>query len=150
MLINPFQLNFFPQLHLIPALSNPPFSSISSTKFRTRGRTTKIIRTETSFTAYFHRTVGAQCVEASDGHVNESGKSRTTKKRVFFLDVNPICYEGSTPSLRAFGRWVSLFFSEVSCTDPVIAVSYLFCFFMFILLLLSYRTVAVNCACAEK
>ncbi|KAM4123337.1 hypothetical protein ACB094_01G152300 [Castanea mollissima] len=44
------------------------------------------------------------------------------KKRVFFLDVNPLCYVGSTPSLRSFGHWVSLFFSQVSHSDPVIAV----------------------------
>ncbi|XP_031401013.1 uncharacterized protein LOC116210978 [Punica granatum] len=46
----------------------------------------------------------------------------TAKRRVFFLDVNPLCYEGSTPSLRNFGHWVSLFLSEVSRCDPVIAV----------------------------
>nr|XP_048331299.1 5'-3' exonuclease isoform X1 [Ziziphus jujuba var. spinosa] len=44
------------------------------------------------------------------------------KKRVFFLDVNPLCYVGSTPSLHSFGHWVSLFFSQVSLNDPVIAV----------------------------
>lgn len=44
------------------------------------------------------------------------------KKRVFFLDVNPLCYEGSKPSLRSFGRWLSLFLHQVSLTDPVIAV----------------------------
>ncbi|KAJ4963054.1 hypothetical protein NE237_022993 [Protea cynaroides] len=42
--------------------------------------------------------------------------------RVFFLDVNPICYAGSKPSLRSFGYWISLFFSEVTNRDPVIAV----------------------------
>ncbi|XP_006351158.1 5'-3' exonuclease [Solanum tuberosum] len=56
------------------------------------------------------------------------GKSRDThyknsrKKRVFFLDVNPICYKGSIPSLQSFAHWISLFFSQVSLTDPVIAV----------------------------
>ncbi|KAG9444095.1 hypothetical protein H6P81_015435 [Aristolochia fimbriata] len=44
------------------------------------------------------------------------------KQRVFFLDVNPLCYEGSTPSLHSFAHWLSLFFSQVSLTDPVIAV----------------------------
>ncbi|KAK4358998.1 hypothetical protein RND71_021227 [Anisodus tanguticus] len=60
---------------------------------------------------------------------NESfGKSKEThfknsrKKRVFFLDVNPICYKGSIPSLQSFAHWISLFFSQVSLTDPVIAV----------------------------
>nr|KAJ0216863.1 hypothetical protein LSAT_V11C300147080 [Lactuca sativa] len=45
------------------------------------------------------------------------------KKRVFFLDVNPICYDGSTPSLHSFAHWIFLFFSEVSLTDPVIVRS---------------------------
>lgn len=59
------------------------------------------------------------------------GKSRDThyknsrKKRVFFLDVNPICYKGSIPSLQSFAHWISIFFSQVSLTDPVIAVSFL-------------------------
>ncbi|KAL5173505.1 5'-3' exonuclease [Glycine soja] len=44
------------------------------------------------------------------------------KKRVFFLDVNPLCYEGSKPSLHSLGRWLSLFLEQVSHTDPVIAV----------------------------
>ncbi|XP_008441213.2 uncharacterized protein LOC103485414 isoform X1 [Cucumis melo] len=44
------------------------------------------------------------------------------KGRVFFLDVNPLCYQGNKPSLRNFGRWVSIFFEEVSHSDPVIAV----------------------------
>lgn len=47
---------------------------------------------------------------------------RQRKERVFFLDVNPICYHGSTPSLRSFAHWISLFFSQVSVLDPVIAV----------------------------
>lgn len=62
--------------------------------------------------------------QAADGQlVPESEAKKTGKKRVFFLDVNPLCYAGSTPSLRSFGRWVSLFFSQVSLSDPVIAVS---------------------------
>ena len=44
------------------------------------------------------------------------------KRRVFFLDVNPLCYRGSNPSLQSFGHWLSLFFREVSLSDPVIAV----------------------------
>lgn len=52
------------------------------------------------------------------------------KKRVFFLDVNPLCYEGSKPSLHSLGRWLSLFLEQVSHTDPVIAVmSQLYSFF---------------------
>lgn len=45
------------------------------------------------------------------------------KRRVFFLDVNPLCYRGSTPSLDSFAHWISLFFSQVSLNDPVVAVS---------------------------
>ncbi|XP_057793528.1 uncharacterized protein LOC131010134 [Salvia miltiorrhiza] len=44
------------------------------------------------------------------------------KRRVFFLDVNPLCYRGSTPSLDSFAHWISLFFSQVSLNDPVVAV----------------------------
>lgn len=47
-----------------------------------------------------------------------------TKRRVFFLDANPLCYEGSSPSLRHFGHWISIFLSQVSHSDPVIAVSH--------------------------
>lgn len=38
------------------------------------------------------------------------------------MDVNPLCYSGSTPSLRSFGFWVSLLLRRVSLADPVIAV----------------------------
>ncbi|XP_020702787.1 uncharacterized protein LOC110114291 [Dendrobium catenatum] len=44
------------------------------------------------------------------------------KLRVFFLDVNPLCYRGAKPSLPSFANWLSLFFSEVSIRNPVIAV----------------------------
>ncbi|XP_057736875.1 uncharacterized protein LOC130954157 isoform X2 [Arachis stenosperma] len=50
------------------------------------------------------------------------GHNKEKKRRVFFLDVNPLCYEGSKPSLHSFLRWLSLFLSQVSHTDPVIAV----------------------------
>ncbi|XP_057445736.1 uncharacterized protein LOC130737895 [Lotus japonicus] len=49
-------------------------------------------------------------------------EKKTGKKRVFFLDVNPLCYEGSKPSMHSFGRWLSLFLSQVTNNDPVIAV----------------------------
>lgn len=48
--------------------------------------------------------------------------SNNSKPRIFFLDVNPICYSGSRPSLRSFVNWISLFFTQVTLTDPVIAV----------------------------
>ncbi|WOL03570.1 hypothetical protein Cni_G12290 [Canna indica] len=54
--------------------------------------------------------------------VGNSSKHLKGKRRVFFLDVNPLCYNGSQPSLRSFARWLDLFFSDVSRRDPVIAV----------------------------
>ncbi|KAK1311065.1 hypothetical protein QJS10_CPA08g01133 [Acorus calamus] len=53
---------------------------------------------------------------------NNNGYNGGRPRRVFFLDVNPICYRGSRPSLRSFAHWLSLFFSQVSLRDPVIAV----------------------------
>nr|XP_043635868.1 5'-3' exonuclease [Erigeron canadensis] len=57
----------------------------------------------------------------TDNRVHNNNNKKK-KERVFFLDVNPICYNGSTPSLHSFARWISLFFSQVSLTHPVIAV----------------------------
>jgi hypothetical protein len=74
------------------------------------------IAVSASVSEAFDRTVGGQFLP-------EREEKKTGRKRVFFLGVNPLCYVGSTPSLRAFGRWVSLFFSQVSLSDPVIAVS---------------------------
>lgn len=78
------------------------------------------------------QTVGGQLMQhvnnnfESCSEVNESEiieKKRRRRRRVFFLDVNPLCYKGSTPSLLSFAHWISLFFSQVSLVDPVIAVS---------------------------
>ncbi|KAM7507620.1 hypothetical protein LguiA_018073 [Lonicera macranthoides] len=44
------------------------------------------------------------------------------KRRVFLLDVNSLCYKGENPSLHTFAHWISLFFSQISLDDPVIAV----------------------------
>ncbi|KAI3733164.1 hypothetical protein L1987_64382 [Smallanthus sonchifolius] len=74
------------------------------------------------------RTLGVQVLqrkhEAKKDDANNIMKNKKQKKkeRVFFLDVNPISYKGSTPSLHSFAHWISLFFSQVSLTDPVIAV----------------------------
>ncbi|CAL5333554.1 unnamed protein product [Camellia sinensis] len=74
-----------------------------------------------------NQTVGGRSLEPSNdksvnnGEPNES-QWKKKKRRVFFLDVNPLCYNGSTPSLHSFAHWISLFFSRVSLTDPVIAV----------------------------
>ncbi|CAN6441825.1 unnamed protein product [Victoria cruziana] len=42
--------------------------------------------------------------------------------RVFLLDVNPLCYDGSQPSLYCFAYWITLFLSRVVGQDPVVAV----------------------------
>ncbi|KAG8054571.1 hypothetical protein GUJ93_ZPchr0001g30188 [Zizania palustris] len=52
----------------------------------------------------------------------EGGPAKPAKPRVFFLDVNPLCFRGSQRSLGAFARWLALFFSHVSLRDPVVAV----------------------------
>lgn len=77
------------------------------------------------------QTVGGQLMQhvnnnfESYSEVNESEiiEKKRRRRRVFFLDVNPLCYKGSTPSLLSFAHWISLFFSQVSLADPVIAVS---------------------------
>lgn len=59
---------------------------------------------------------------AAAAPLRHSIKHLRGKRRVFFLDVNPLCYEGSHPSLASFARWVELFFSRVALRDPVVAV----------------------------
>uniref|UniRef100_A0A1D1YEW8 5'-3' exonuclease n=1 Tax=Anthurium amnicola TaxID=1678845 RepID=A0A1D1YEW8_9ARAE len=51
-----------------------------------------------------------------------SAAATKKSRRVFLLDVNPICYDGARPNLHSFAHWLSLFFSQVSLRDPVIAV----------------------------
>lgn len=84
------------------------------------------LRTHTSTTNPFKiRAVVADSSLTKDqtGGVQTGFKQKPGRpKRVFFLDVNPLCYKGSTPSLQSFAHWVSLFFSQVSISDPVIAV----------------------------
>ncbi|XP_027923481.1 uncharacterized protein LOC114181272 [Vigna unguiculata] len=87
-----------------PCKRYPTFSASCRTQKAATTKTEKVL-----FTESFDQTRCAQPL---------SGK----RKRVFFLDVNPLCYEGSKPSLHSFGRWLSLFLSQVSLTDPVIAV----------------------------
>lgn len=75
-----------------------------------------------SFVCAMNQTVGGLLLpqrESSEEKVRSKG-------RVFFLDVNPLCYDGNTPSLHSFGHWLSLFFNQVSLSDPVIAVSTLY------------------------
>lgn len=84
-----------------------------------------------SFTCALNQTVGGLVLPRRE----TSEEKLRSKKRVFFLDVNPLCYTGSTPSLHSFGHWVSLFFEQVSLSDPVIAVSsfYPSMFFLFVI-----------------
>lgn len=86
---------------------NPtPSSSLS---FKTRKKITVALSTATTATNNNNTEPQAQ-------------KKKKKNKRVFFLDVNPLCYDGSKPSLHSFARWLSLFLSQVSHSDPVIAV----------------------------
>lgn len=101
-----------------PTVTSNSFVSFSSIKPRSRTRKIK----SGVFCAAFDQTVGGQLLID-----NEKSKR---KRRVFFLDVNPLCYEGRIPSLHSFGHWISLFFRDVSHTDPVIAVISFISFFM--------------------
>ncbi|KAE9617488.1 putative PIN domain-containing protein [Lupinus albus] len=109
--------SFIQPSYSFPSTCNPTFSiSCKAQKptTTTKKREPLISHTADSsspLTASFHQTLGEQSQTKKGG-----------KKRIFFLDVNPICYEGSTPSLHSFARWLSLFLSQVTHTDPVIAV----------------------------
>ncbi|XP_031501623.1 uncharacterized protein LOC116265208 isoform X2 [Nymphaea colorata] len=54
------------------------------------------------------------------GHSSEVALSRAA--RVFLLDVNPLCYDGSQPSHYSFAYWTTLLLSRVVGQDPVMAV----------------------------
>lgn len=85
---------------------NPtPSSSLS---FKTRKKITVALSTATTAT--------------NNNNTEPQAQKKKKNKRVFFLDVNPLCYDGSKPSLHSFARWLSLFLSQVSHSDPVIAV----------------------------
>ncbi|XP_047341649.1 DNA polymerase I [Impatiens glandulifera] len=115
-----------------PFIGNPdikitlPSSSSSQVKHLRRNIPLKIQSCSISFQT-LNRTVGG--IEFPTN--NSSHERRLTEtpytynkktKRVFFLDVNPLCYDGNNPSLHNFAHWISLFFSQVSHSDPVIAV----------------------------
>ncbi|MFQ6640130.1 hypothetical protein Gotur_014954 [Gossypium turneri] len=118
-----------------PCLTPNSFHSISNGK--SRNKTTKVVPTSTkawkirtavaaascssSVFGSFNQTVGGQVLREGEC-LEKYKKEGKGKKRVFFLDVNPLCYAGNKPSLQSFGHWVSLFFSQVCLTDPVIAV----------------------------
>ncbi|CAK7323578.1 unnamed protein product [Dovyalis caffra] len=111
-------------LHIKPTLSFNPSVSISTRHLRKKPKETKTRKLGSVFatsSTSSNKTIGEELWPRSEPFGNNKEK-RTSKKRVFFLDVNPLCYAGSTPSLHSFGYWISLFFSQVSLTDPVIAV----------------------------
>lgn len=115
----------FPTLfHIKPCLSSSPLLSFSHGKNPRRKITiTKTYKICASVASSPSSTSGSH-YQTVGGQVLAKGVDKNTgRKRVFFLDVNPLCYSGSTPSLHSFGHWVSLFFREVSLNDPVIAVS---------------------------
>ncbi|KAK8643188.1 hypothetical protein V6N13_012494 [Hibiscus sabdariffa] len=120
-------------IFLTPCLPPNLFRSVSTAKSRYRTTeivpaTTKSLKIKTvasssssSSSGSFNQTVGGQVLPERE-FLEKYEKKSKGKKRVFFLDVNPLCYAGNKPSLQAFGHWVSLFFSQVCLTDPVIAV----------------------------
>lgn len=113
-------------LHIKPTLTFNPSASISTWNLRKKPReTTKrklvAVFASISSSSSSHDTIGEELWPRSELCGSKKEK-RASKKRVFFLDVNPLCYAGSTPSLHSFAHWISLFFSQVSLTDPVIAV----------------------------
>lgn len=92
-------------LLILPFLTSIPRGS--------RSRRTSLAGAARSKGSY-NQTLGAQLLIPSN--------DKRKRERVFFLDVNPICYTGTSPSLPSFCYWMSLFFTQVSHTDPVIAV----------------------------
>ncbi|TYH73122.1 hypothetical protein ES332_D05G306300v1 [Gossypium tomentosum] len=109
----------------VPCLTPNSFHSISNGK--SRNKTTKVVPTSTKAWKIRTAVAAASCSSSVFGSFNQTVGGQVLregecKKRVFFLDVNPLCYAGNKPSLQSFGHWVSLFFSQVCLTDPVIAV----------------------------
>ncbi|KAL5080678.1 hypothetical protein RYX36_009099 [Vicia faba] len=102
--------NFIHPSNFNPSSSSSAFSHSSSVSFNKPQSETPITTSApTSTTATVTR----------NGNANPKPKI----KKVFFLDVNPLCYNESKPSLHCFARWLSLFLSpQVTQTHPVIAV----------------------------
>ncbi|CAD6235703.1 unnamed protein product [Miscanthus lutarioriparius] len=85
-----------------------------------RSRPLRLIATRAASTPSSPSTSTSAISSASPaGHSRKhlSGRdgspSKPTKSRVFFLDVNPLCFRGSQRSLGAFARWLALFFAHV-------------------------------------
>jgi hypothetical protein len=45
------------------------------------------------------------------------------RRRVFLLDVYPLCYNEDQPRPSAFIEWIRMLFSRVTNKDPIIVVS---------------------------
>lgn len=117
----------------------PVFISAPNSRARREAKSWKLVKPVYSSTSCSQTTVNDETLLSSPTKNEVLGVSGTRnccsrisgKGRVFFLDVNPLCYKGSTPSLQSFARWISLFFSQVSLNDPVIAVSLVLCVCVF-------------------
>ena len=113
---NPTTLRSTPSFWCTKLVNKPTAALIASSSSGAKGRTPGGLLLQT-------HDPNNEIKRDDDNGTNSISKKKRKKKRVFFLDVNPICYDGSTPSLHSFAHWISLFFSQVSLTDPVIAVS---------------------------
>jgi hypothetical protein len=112
----------------LPAASPPaPATATRAPAFHSY-RTLRFVATSASSSSPPTSTSTVFIKPSSVGHSRKHLASRDgisskpSKPRVFFLDVNPLCFRGSQRSLSAFARWLALFFSHVSLHDPVIAV----------------------------
>ncbi|KAK7267204.1 hypothetical protein RIF29_19869 [Crotalaria pallida] len=121
-----------PSRYSFPSNCNPTFSISCKSHKPTSSATNATKKSESaviphtagpsSYSALsepFQQTLGEQ---QPLHKTNKGGSVSGKKKRVFFLDVNPLCYEGSTYSLHSLARWLSLFLSQVTHSHPVIAV----------------------------
>lgn len=131
--------NLYHRLHFVVTLSGYPFVncsrlSIPTIKPRTKTKpkplklsTGSSVLSSSSYSA-FDKKPPKVCEETDEVGARTSDsrsiqkEKRMKKKRVFFLDVNALCYQGNTPSLHSFAHWISIFFSQVSLSGPVIAV----------------------------
>lgn len=50
------------------------------------------------------------------------GNMNRSRKRLYLLDIHPLCYNGSRVQPRKILEWMNLLFSEVTQDDPIIAV----------------------------
>jgi len=112
-----------------PAMARAAIYTIPSVNLTLSPPQSQKWKSRTQSPAEFNTTKKRNLVAASsnspvvdDERVSECNSRRKIKDRVFFLDVNPLCYKGNNPSLLSFANWISLFFSQVSLNHPVIAV----------------------------